>query len=104
MVCGNEYLGSNPGLHYCKGSHNYHARGVISAKIHVVFEGRNSPLKLGKKLVTTLLPRLCGAGERNRGYALLMMANKPETALYTAPTFFILLASHGGISSCTYQY
>ena len=26
-------------------------------------------------------------------------ANKPETALYRAPTFF-LLASHGGVSSC----
>ena len=24
----------------------------------------------------------CGTGERNRGYALLMMANKPETAMY----------------------
>ena len=30
-------------------------------------------------------------GERNRGYALLMMANKPETALYAAPTFSLLL-------------
>ena len=29
-----------------------------------------------------------------------MMANKPETALYRAPTFSLLLASHGGISSC----
>ena len=28
-------------------------------------------------------------------YALLMMANKPETALYRAPTFYLLLASHG---------
>ena len=37
-------------------------------------------------------------GERSRGYALLMTANKPETALYRAPTFS-LLASHGGISS-----
>ena len=35
-------------------------------------------------------------GERNRGYALLMMANKPDTALYRAPTLF-LLASHGGL-------
>ena len=42
----------------------------------------------------------CGAGERNRGYALLMTANKPETVLYRlrAPTFSLLLASHGGIS------
>ena len=40
-----------------------------------------------------------GAGERNRGYALLMTANKPEKALYRAPTFSLLLASHGGISS-----
>ena len=40
-----------------------------------------------------------GAGERNRGYALLMTANKPETALYRAPTFSLLLASHGGINS-----
>ena len=39
-----------------------------------------------------------GTGERNRGYALLMKANKPETALYRAPTFS-LLVSHGGISS-----
>ena len=35
------------------------------------------------------------AGERNRGYALLMTANKPETALYRAHTFSLLLASHG---------
>ena len=27
-------------------------------------------------------------------------ANKPETALYRAPTFSLLLASHGGINSC----
>ena len=39
----------------------------------------------------------CGTGERNRGYALLMTANKPETALYRAPTFSLLLASHGGL-------
>ena len=39
-----------------------------------------------------------GTGERNRGYALLMTANKPETALYRAPTFSLLLVSHGGIS------
>ena len=26
-----------------------------------------------------------------------MTANKPETALYRAPTFSLLLASHGGI-------
>ena len=40
-----------------------------------------------------------GAGEINRGHALLKMANKPEKALYRAPTFS-LLALHGGISSC----
>ena len=39
-----------------------------------------------------------GTGERNRGYALLMMANKSETALYRAPTFSLLLVSHGGIT------
>ena len=39
-----------------------------------------------------------GAGERNPGYALLMKANKPETALYRAPTFS--LVTHGVISSC----
>ena len=33
-------------------------------------------------------------------YALLMKANKPETALYRAPTFSLLLVSHGGISWC----
>ena len=38
-----------------------------------------------------------GTGERNRGYALLMTANKPETELYRAPTFSLLLVSHGGI-------
>ena len=32
-------------------------------------------------------------------YALLMMAKKPETVLYKAPTVSLLLASHGGISS-----
>ena len=42
----------------------------------------------------------CGTGERNQGYALLMKANKPETVLYRASTFSLLLASHGGISSC----
>ena len=48
-------------------------------------------------------------GERSRGRrretdvcVLLMMANKPETALYKAPTFSLLLVSHGGISSSTY--
>ena len=39
-----------------------------------------------------------GTGERNRGCALLMTANKPETALYRALTFSLLLVSHGGIS------
>ena len=39
----------------------------------------------------------CGTGERNQGYALLMTANKPETALYRAPTFSLLLVSHGGL-------
>ena len=38
-----------------------------------------------------------GAGERNRGYALLMTANKPETVLYRVPTFSLLLESQGGI-------
>ena len=33
----------------------------------------------------------CGAGERNQGYALLMMANKPETVRYRAPTFSLLV-------------
>ena len=35
--------------------------------------------------------------ERNRVYALLMMASKAETTLYRAPTFSLLLASHGGL-------
>ena len=43
-----------------------------------------------------------GAGERTRGYALLMTANNPETALYRAATFSLLLVSHGGISSWTH--
>ena len=38
----------------------------------------------------------------NLGYALLMTANKPETALYRAPTFSLLLMSHGEISLCIY--
>ena len=42
---------------------------------------------------------ICGARERNRGYALLMTANKPETTLYGAPTFSLLLVLHSGISS-----
>ena len=41
---------------------------------------------------------LCGGGKRNRGCALLMTANKPETALYRAPTFSLLLASHGRLN------
>ena len=44
-----------------------------------------------------------GAGERNRGYALLMTAKKPEAALYRAPTFSLLLASHGGINALKYS-
>ena len=36
------------------------------------------------------------AGERNRGYALLMTANKPERVLYRAPTFSLLVL-HGGV-------
>ena len=40
-----------------------------------------------------------GAGERNRGYALLMTAKKPEAALFRAPTFSLLLVSYGGVSS-----
>ena len=54
--------------------------------------------------ITSLLPGLyilwCRR-ERNRGYTLLMAANKPETALYRAPTFSLLLVSHGGISLCS---
>ena len=42
----------------------------------------------------------CGTGERNRGYAQPTTANKSETVLYRAPTFSLLLVSHGGISSC----
>ena len=45
-----------------------------------------------------LITVFCATGERNRGYVLLMVANKPETALYRAPTFSVLV-SHGGISS-----
>ena len=52
--------------------------------------------------VHTFMHVFHGAGERNRGYALPMTANKPETALYRAPTFSLLLASHGGISSYAY--
>ena len=43
------------------------------------------------------------AGERNRGYALLMTANKPETALYRAPTFSIVLVSHVGLDKICQQ-
>ena len=35
---------------------------------------------------------LHGAGEGNRGCALLMTANKPETVLYRAPTFLLSLS------------
>ena len=34
-------------------------------------------------------------------YTLLITANKPETALYRAPTFSFLLVSHGGLV-CVY--
>ena len=45
----------------------------------------------------------CGTGESS--HALLMKANKSDTtALYRAPTFSLLLVSHGGISSCTCTY
>ena len=37
-----------------------------------------------------------GTGERNGGYALLVMVNKPKTALYRAPTFSLLIASNSG--------
>ena len=43
-----------------------------------------------------------GTEERNREHALLVTANKPETVLYRAPTFSLLLVSHGGISSHTW--
>ena len=33
-----------------------------------------------------------------------MTANKPETVLYGAPTFSLILVSHGGISSRTYTF
>ena len=39
---------------------------------------------------------LRGTGEKSRGYALLMTANKPKTALFRAPTFSSC-ASHGGL-------
>ena len=32
-----------------------------------------------------------GTGERNRGYALLTTAKKPQTALHRAPTFSLLV-------------
>ena len=44
--------------------------------------------------ITTLLTEIYifhGTGERSRGCALFMTANKPETALYRAPTFSLLL-------------
>ena len=47
--------------------------------------------------VTTVKAIFRGAGERNRGYALLMKANNPDTVLYRAPTFSLLLVSHGGL-------
>ena len=66
MVCGVEYLGSEPqSLHYY--------RAII------IF---------------------CGTRERNRGYALLMMANKLETVLYRPLNFFFLLLSYCRIRSC----
>ena len=37
---------------------------------------------------------LRGAREISQGCALLMTANKPEKALYRAPTFSLLLVSH----------
>ena len=43
--------------------------------------------------ITTLQGYIfCGTGERNRGYALLMTANKPETVLYRAPTVSLLFS------------
>ena len=51
--------------------------------------------------ITTLLTRIYihfVLQEREiQRYALLMMANKPETALYRTPTFSLLLVSHGGL-------
>ena len=44
-----------------------------------------------------------GGGVGGKGvYALLMTASEPETALYRAPIFSLLLVSHGGVSLCTY--
>ena len=54
MVCGDEYLGSEPqSLHYC--------RAII------IFYGEK---------------------ERNRGYSLLIIADKLEKALYRSLNFF----------------
>ena len=62
-----------------------------------------SPLNL-PDIIIYFVCIFCGTGERNRGYALLMMANKPETALYRAPIFSLLVASRDGISSRKSQF
>ena len=82
-------------------------KSPLKREIRESFLPRKKPAiryNMCKTTITTLLLycqgyTYCGAGERNRGYALLMMADKPETALFRAPTFS-LLASRGGISSC----
>ena len=57
-------------------------------------------------IITTLQPRLYIPWHRREKsrYALLMTANMPEnsTVHTLAPTFSLLLVSHGGISLCTY--
>ena len=45
-----------------------------------------------------------GTAQRNRRYALLTTANKPQTVLYRAPTFCLLQASHGGLCVCVCVY
>ena len=71
---------------------------VIIQGLNVIIQGLNVIIQG----LNVLLPGYIfhGTGERNRGYALLMTANKPETALYRTPTFSLLLASHGGNSLC----
>ena len=59
MVCGSESLGSEPQF------------VVLNQEIH--------PHKPQTTTVNAKAIIFHGAGERNRGSALLMMANKPET-------------------------
>ena len=118
MVCGDRPLGSKPqSLHFTAraialrgtGERNRGCALLVTANkpetapyrapTFSLLLASHGGLVCVQDVARILLPGYVfhGTGERDRGYALLVTANKPETAPYRAPTFSLLLASHGGL-------